>query len=105
MQRSDPQFRKACELVRNGKIGEVKTVRVGLAGVNYSGGTVPDSDPPASLNYDLWLGPAPQRRYNVNRAHYKFRFFWDYAGGQMTNWGATTSTSPSGAWAWTRPAR
>ncbi len=88
MQRSERQFRQACELVRNGKLGAIRTVRVGLAGVNYTGGIVPDSEPPAGLNYDLWLGPAPQRRYNVNRVHYKFRFFWDYAGGQMTNWGA-----------------
>jgi hypothetical protein len=39
-------------------------------------------------NYDLWLGPAPWRAYNKNRVHYNFRFFWDYSGGQMTNWGA-----------------
>jgi predicted dehydrogenase len=40
------------------------------------------------LNYDLWLGPAPWRPYNKQRVHYYFRFFWDYSGGQMTNWGA-----------------
>ena len=87
-QRSDSLFRRACELVRNGKIGEVRTVRVGVGGVNYSGGNVPDSDPPPELDYDFWLGPAPRRPYNRNRVHYKFRFFWDYSGGQLTNLGA-----------------
>jgi predicted dehydrogenase len=49
---------------------------------------VPDSDPPAAIDYDLWLGPAPDRKYNANRVHYLFRFFWDYSGGQQTNFGA-----------------
>ena len=49
---------------------------------------MPDSDPPPELDYEMWLGPAPSRPYNLNRVHYLFRFFWDYAGGQMTNWGA-----------------
>jgi predicted dehydrogenase len=87
-QRSDDKFRLACELVRSGRIGKVRTVRVGIPGVNYSETTVPDSEPPPELDYDLWLGPAPFRPYNKNRVHYNFRFFWDYSGGQMTNWGA-----------------
>jgi len=49
---------------------------------------VPDSAPPPELDYDMWLGPAPARPYNQQRVHYYFRFFWDYSGGQMTNWGA-----------------
>ena len=87
-QRSSAGFRQACELVRNGRIGQIRTVRVGIPGTNFVGPAVADSDPPKGLNYDLWLGPAPQRPYNVNRVHYKFRFFWDYSGGQLTNWGA-----------------
>lgn len=87
-QRSDARFRLACELVRNGKIGKVHTVRVGLPGPNFSGPPVADADPPADLDYDFWLGPAPKRPYNAKRVHYLFRFFWDYSGGQMTNWGA-----------------
>jgi predicted dehydrogenase len=91
-QRSDAKFVKACEFIRNGRIGQVKRVLVGLPGVNYAERakplSVPDSEPPAELNYDLWLGPAPYRPYNRNRVHYLFRFFWDYSGGQMTNWGA-----------------
>jgi predicted dehydrogenase len=51
-------------------------------------GAPPDSDPPAGLNYDLWLGPVRARPYNPNRSLYHFRWFWDYSGGQMTNLGA-----------------
>jgi predicted dehydrogenase len=87
-QRSDARFRQACELVRSGRIGQVHTVRVGIPGVNFKGPAVADGKPPEVLDYDFWLGPAPQRPYNVNRVHYNFRFFWDYSGGQLTNWGA-----------------
>lgn len=87
-QRSDKRFRLACELVRNGRIGRVSTVRVGIPSVNFNQPPVADSEPPAELDYDMWLGPAPYRPYNKNRVHYNFRFFWDYSGGQMTNWGA-----------------
>jgi predicted dehydrogenase len=51
-------------------------------------GSPPDGDPPADLDWDAWLGPAPARKYNPNRGLYHFRWFWDTAGGQMTNLGA-----------------
>ncbi len=88
MQRSSSNFRQACELVRNGVIGKVHTVKVGLPPVNFDGPAVPDGDPPPELDYDFWLGPAPKRPYNRKHVHYLFRFFWDYSGGQQTNWGA-----------------
>ncbi len=50
-------------------------------------GSPPDGPPPAELDYDMWLGPAPKRPYNPNRSLYHFRWFWDYSGGQMTNLG------------------
>ncbi len=87
-QRSDPKYRLTCELVRSGRLGKLQKVIVGLPRVNFTGPPVPDSDPPPELDYDLWLGPAPKRPYNVKRVHYLFRFFWDYSGGQMTNFGA-----------------
>lgn len=90
-QRSDVRFRKACELVRNGALGKLHTIKVGLPGPNWIDRAkmpVPDSDPPPRLDYDLWLGPAPERPYNANRVHYLFRFYWDYSGGQQTNFGA-----------------
>ncbi|MEX2174165.1 MAG: Gfo/Idh/MocA family oxidoreductase, partial [Pirellulaceae bacterium] len=87
-QRSDERFRTACELVRNGALGKLQQVLVGIPKPNHAAKWVPDSPPPSELDYDFWLGPAPERPYNVNRVHYNFRFFWDYSGGQMTNFGA-----------------
>jgi predicted dehydrogenase len=87
-QRSGLEFQKAVELVRGGTIGKVHTVRVGLPGVNMTGPAVPDSNPPPELDFNFWLGPAPDRPYNANRVHYYFRFFWNYSGGQQTNFGA-----------------
>jgi predicted dehydrogenase len=87
-QRSNRGFRHACELVRNGALGAIKTVKVGLPAPNFRGPAVPDGTPPAALDYSAWLGPAPERPYNEKRVHYLFRFFWDYSGGQQTNFGA-----------------
>jgi len=87
-QRSSEHFRNICEFIRNGGLGKVHTVRAGIGHVNFKGKPVPDSDPPPELNYEIWQGPAPKRPYNERHVHYNFRFFWDYSGGQMTNWGA-----------------
>jgi len=90
-QRSGKEFRQACELVRNGALGKLTGVKVGLPGPNWvdrAKKPVPDSDAPANLDYEFWLGSAPERKYNANRVHYLFRFFWDYSGGQQTNFGA-----------------
>jgi predicted dehydrogenase len=90
-QRSDAQFRFACELVRNGRIGELHTVRCGLpAGTpDFSGNgdrTVPEPVPDG-FNYDMWLGPAPWAPYSAGRCHVNFRWIFDYSGGQLTDWG------------------
>ncbi len=87
-QRSDGKFRKTCEYVRAGLVGKLHTILVGIPAPNHPGEPVPDANPPSELDYDMWLGPAPERPYNVKRIHYNFRFFWDYSGGQMTNFGA-----------------
>ncbi len=87
-QRSDDRFRLACELVRSGRIGKVHTVRAGISEVNFNGPAVPNCDPPSELDFNFWLGPAPLKPYNPKHVHYNFRFFWDYSGGQITNWGA-----------------
>lgn len=90
-QRSSDNFRRACELVRSGVLGTIQEIHVGIAAANHpfrERVPVPDSKPPEHLNYPLWLGPAPLVEYNQLRVHYNFRFFWDYSGGQMTNWGA-----------------
>jgi predicted dehydrogenase len=87
MQRSSWEFRLACELVRNGRIGKVHTVRVVIGGAP-GGDWAPDEAPPPGLDWNLWLGPAPWVRYNRLRHPYGFRWFYDYSGGKMTDWGA-----------------
>jgi len=87
-QRSVRNFRQACELVRNGRIGTVRTVRVGLPegySINDNGG-YDLAAPPAGFDYDLWLGPAPYAPYSPNRCHWNFRWISDYAGGMLTDW-------------------
>lgn len=87
-QRSDPHWRDAVEYVSSGKLGKIRTVRTWA----YQGwmGNIPvkpDSEPPAGVDYDFWLGPAPKRPFNPNRFHFNFRWYYDYAGGLMTDWG------------------
>jgi predicted dehydrogenase len=87
-QRSGPHYHRARELVRGGHIGQVVSVRMqSYRNIMPGFGSPGDSDPPAELDWDMFLGPAPLRKYNPNRALYHFRWFWDYSGGQMTNLG------------------
>ena len=86
-QRSEWRFRYACELVRNGRIGKLHTIRTGLAKGRSIGPQKPQPAP-KWLAYDLWLGPAPWAPYTSKRCHYNFRFISDYSGGQVTNWGS-----------------
>ena len=91
MQRSGQEFKLAAKLVQEGLLGKISEVNVTLPGPNWierAGKPVPDSAPPSGFDFDRWLGPAPLRRYNKNRVHYLFRFYWDYSGGQQTNFGA-----------------
>ncbi len=88
-QRSGSEFRFACELVRNGRIGKLHTMRVGISGNNRTCPPTWEAEPvPEGFDYDMWLGPAPWEPYTEQRCHYQFRFILDYSGGQMTNWGA-----------------
>ena len=87
-QRSDSKFRLACELVRNGRIGDLKNVLVRIPGNNRSCKTWKPEPVPAGFDYNLWLGQAPEAPYCKARCHYQFRFILDYSGGQVTNWGA-----------------
>ncbi|MCI0700603.1 MAG: Gfo/Idh/MocA family oxidoreductase [Planctomycetia bacterium] len=85
-QRSGTHYQRARELVRDGQLGKVSSVRMGtFRNIMPGFGTPMDSDPPKDLDWESWLGPAPLRKYNPNRAIYHFRWFWDYSGGQMTN--------------------
>jgi len=86
-QRSSQRFRLACELVRNGRLGELKEVTVWLpAGVR--GGPFQTAPVPDGLDWDYWLGQAPFNEYVPERSHVTFRNWYDYSGGTMTDWGA-----------------
>ncbi len=93
-QRSGIHFQKAVELVQGGLLGKISFVRTWNYANDYPQGigNPADSDPPAGLDWDMWLGPAPKRPFNWNRFGVgdrwsTFRYFWDYAGGFMTDWG------------------
>jgi predicted dehydrogenase len=95
MQRSGAFFRKALEIVKHGDLGDITFCRAFKSELSSKEGwgNPPDCDPPRDLDWDLWLGPAPARPFNPNRFgvfpnHWSsFRYFWDYAGGAMTDWG------------------
>lgn len=87
-QRSDKHWQDAIDFVHSGKLGKIRTVRAwSYQGWMKSVPVEPDSEVPEGVDYDFWLGPAPKRPFNKNRFHFNFRWFWDYAGGMMTDWG------------------
>jgi predicted dehydrogenase len=95
MQRSGGYFKKAAEIVKNGDLGEITFCHAWQSGMTKKEGqgNPPDSDPPEGLDWEMWLGPAPKVPFNTNRwgiapnRWSTFRYFWDYAGGAMTDWG------------------
>jgi len=86
-QRSNQRFRLACELVRNGRLGKLQQARVWLP-AGLRDGPFKSSPVPAGLNWDFWQGQAPAADYVTERCHAKFRFWYEYSGGTMTDWGA-----------------
>ena len=87
-QRSSRHWFEASDIVKSGKLGDVHLVKAWI----YKGYDTPypvrkDTEAPSYVNYDMWLGPAPKRPFNPNRFHYNFRWWWNYAGGAMTDWG------------------
>ncbi|MBX7259408.1 MAG: Gfo/Idh/MocA family oxidoreductase [Candidatus Hydrogenedentes bacterium] len=91
--RSRPMCRLACEMIRNGRIGELKVIHIGLPiGYMIQGGKQEDLEKlqpvPEGLDYDLWLGPAPWAPYAPGRCHFNFRWIMDYSEGYISDWGA-----------------
>lgn len=87
-QRSQQHFRDAVDFVHSGQLGNIRTVKVWCyQGWMSPAQVVPDTAPPTGVDYKMWLGPAPERAFNASRFHFNFRWFWDYAGGLMTDWG------------------
>src|SRR5574340_32949 len=89
-QRSAPPFAEVQRLIQSGYIGKVSFIDCWNLGNQFplGCGNPPDGDPPPGLDWDLYLGPAPKVRYNLNRFIWHYRWFWDYSGGMMTDWGA-----------------
>jgi len=87
-QRSGPHYQHAIEIVQSGALGKIRLVKVwAYQGWMKPVEVKPDGEPPPGVDYTMWLGPAPDRPFNPNRFHFSFRWFWDYAGGLMTDWG------------------
>jgi myo-inositol 2-dehydrogenase / D-chiro-inositol 1-dehydrogenase len=86
-QRSDKTFRLACELVRNGRLGKLKRVTCWLP-TGLREGPFSEQPVPRGLNWDFWQGQTPAVAYVPQRCHRMFRYWWDYSGGTMTDWGA-----------------
>lgn len=88
-QRSARHYNDAIAFVQSGELGRLRLVRA-WAYLDWKGyiGSPPDEPAPSTVDYDLWLGPAPLRPFNPMRFHHNFRWFWDYSGGLQTDWGA-----------------
>jgi len=86
-QRSGSHFQSAIDFVRSGQLGTVRLAKAWTAHRRKAIGSTKDSRTPQGVNYDMWLGPAPKRSFNVNRFHHSWRWFWDYGTGELGNWG------------------
>ncbi len=87
-QRSQPHFVDAINFVKSGKLGRIRATKA-WSFVDWKGPVpkVPNTPVPEGVNYNMWLGPAPMRPFNKNRFHFTWRWYWEYAGGLMTDWG------------------
>ena len=87
-QRSQPHFVDAVNYLNSGKLGRIRACKA-WSFVDWKKAVpkVPDSSVPQGVNYELWLGPAPMRPFNKNHFHQSWRWYWEYAGGVMTDWG------------------
>jgi predicted dehydrogenase len=88
-QRSDARFRLACELVRNGRIGKIKTVETRIGGIDKNKtGPFTEAPIPDGLDWTFWQGQVAKVPFVPQRCHYEFRWWYEYSGGKMTDWGA-----------------
>lgn len=87
-QRSSKHWQEMVKYLRSGQLGDIGRVHV-WANFNYAAmqPPVPDSDVPAGVDFETWLGPTPKKTFNSQRFHGSWRMFWDYGGGLLTDWG------------------
>jgi predicted dehydrogenase len=85
--RSMDHYPTAFEYLKSGKLGKLCEITVAVHQLRESIGTPADCDAPATVDYDVWLGPAPKRPFNKMRFHYNWRFFWDYGNTELGNQG------------------
>lgn len=88
VRRSAKHFKWTADYIRSGALGSVQAVRTWFFGRYKPMDPHPDGPVPAGVDWDMYLGPAPYRAYNPNRHLFNFRWFWDYAAGIFTDWGA-----------------
>jgi predicted dehydrogenase len=87
--RSLPPYRRLVELVRNGRVGRIERIHIELPSGHWTRPANPNVEPPPpELDYDTWLGQAPEAPYCEARCHWNFRWILDYSGGMLTDWGA-----------------
>ncbi len=87
-QRSGSHYQQAHDYLKTGKLGNIRLVKCwAYQGWMKPVPVKPDGVAPTGVDYDMWLGPAQKRPFNPNRFHFNFRWYWDYAGGLMTDWG------------------
>ena len=86
-QRSGTHFRSAVQAVQSGVLGAVKLARAWTVHRRKPIGFRKETPPPPGVDYNQWLGPAPRRPFNANRFHHNWRWFWDYGGGELADWG------------------
>ena len=86
--RAIPVYHRMAELVRNGRIGKLEKIEVILPKQPKAPGNPAPQEVPKELDYDMWLGPAPEAPYTKDRVHFNFRWIWDYSGGIICDWGA-----------------
>ncbi len=84
---AEPNYRRVVEIVKAGQIGPVERVHVWLGGAIRPGVRVKEGTPPATVNYDLWIGPAPMRPFHPSHFHFNWRYWWDFGGGTLADFG------------------
>jgi predicted dehydrogenase len=80
-------YRRVVEIIKAGQIGPVSRVHVWMSNTNRPGKRVAEGTPPATVDYDLWIGPAPMRPFHESHFHFNWRYWWDFGGGTLADFG------------------